>query len=136
MANNIEIKKTVFSTTEFNRVLNTAFETFTQPVLEEDTDTPEELFRLYEKLYYVIDVEGEDNSHEYLVKKSSELLTFDKVTEDIQPLLDEIAQLRQQLLLANQQLIDLETKGSINGRYNIYSYRSFTRRNTRFRTIL
>ena len=111
MANNIEIKKTVFSTTEFNRVLNTAFETFTQPVLEEDTDTPEELFRLYEKLYYVIDVEGEDNSHEYLVKKSSELLTFDKVTEDIQPLLDEIAQLRQQLLLANQQLIDLETKG-------------------------
>jgi hypothetical protein len=108
MANNIEIKKTVFSTTEFNRVVNTAFETFTQPVPEEDLDTPEELFRLYEKLYYDIDVEGEDNSHEYLVKKSSELLTFDKVTEDIQPLLDEIAQLRQQLLLANQQIIDLE----------------------------
>jgi len=109
MANNIEIKKTVFSTTEFNRVVNTAFETFTQPVPEEDTDTPEELFRLYEKLYYVIDVEGEENSHQYLVKKSSELLTFDKVTEDIQPLLDEISQLREQLLLANQQIIDLET---------------------------
>ena len=111
MANNIEIRKTVFSTTEFNRVVNTAFETFTQPTIEEDTDTPEELFRLYEKLYYAIDVEGEENSHQYLVKRSSELLTFDKVTEDIQPLLDEIAQLRQQLLLANQQLIDLETKG-------------------------
>jgi hypothetical protein len=109
MANNIEIKKTVFSTTEFNRVVNTAFETFTQPVPEEDTDTSEELFRLYEKLYYVIDVEGEENSHQYLVKKSSELLTFDRVTEDIQPLLDEISQLREQLLLANQQIIDLET---------------------------
>lgn len=109
MANDIEIKKTVFSTTEFNRVINTAFETFTQPVAEEDTDTPEELFRLYEKLYYVIDVEGEENSHQYLVRKSSELLTFDKVTEDIQPLLDEISQLREQLLQANQQIIDLET---------------------------
>ena len=109
MANNIEIKKTVFSTTDFNRVINTSFETFTQPVPEEDTDTSEELFRLYEKLYYVIDVQGEENSHEYLVKKSSELLTFDKVTEDIQPLLDEIAQLREQLLSANQQIIDLET---------------------------
>lgn len=109
MANNIEIKKTVFSTTEFNRVVDTGFTTFTQPVLEEDTDTPEELFRLYEKLYYVIDVEGEENSHQYLVKRSSELLTFDKVTEDIQPLLDEISQLREQLLLANQQIIDLET---------------------------
>jgi hypothetical protein len=109
MANNIEIRKTVFSTTEFNRVIDTDFKTFTQPVPEEDTDTSEELFRLYEKLYYTIDVEGEENSHQYLVKKSSELLTFDKVTEDIQPLLDEISQLREQLLLANQQIIDLET---------------------------
>ena len=109
MANNIEIRKTVCSTTEFNRVIDTDFKTFTQPVPEEDTDTSEELFRLYEKLYYTIDVEGEENSHQYLVKKSSELLTFDKVTEDIQPLLDEISQLREQLLLANQQIIDLET---------------------------
>jgi hypothetical protein len=109
MANNIEIRKTVFSTTEFNRVIDTDFKTFTQPVPEEDTDTSEELFRLYEKLYFTIDVEGEENSHQYLVKKSSELLTFDKVTEDIQPLLDEISQLREQLLLANQQIIDLET---------------------------
>jgi len=108
MANDINIRKTVFSTTEFNRVVDTGFKVFTQPLEEENLDTPEELFRLYEKLYYDIDVEGEDNSHEYLVKKSSELLTFDKVTEDIQPLLDEIAQLRQQLLLANQQIIDLE----------------------------
>ena len=109
MDSSIEIVKTVFSTDKFNKVVDTSFKTFTQPVPEEDTDTSEELFRLYEKLYYVIDVEGEENSHQYLVKKSSELLTFDRVTEDIQPLLDEISQLREQLLLANQQIIDLET---------------------------
>lgn len=110
MANDITIQKTVFSTVEFNKVVNSTFSTFTQPVPEEDLDTPEELFRLYEKLYYVIDVTGDTNSHEYLVKKSSELLTFDTVTEEIQPLLDEIAQLRQDNLALNQQILTLETK--------------------------
>ena len=110
MANDINIQKTVFSTVDFNKVIDNTFKTFTQPVPEEDPDTPEELFRLYEKLYYVIDITGEENSHEYLVKKSSELLTFDKVTEDIQPLLDEIAQLREDNLALNQQILDLETK--------------------------
>lgn len=109
MANEINIQKTVFSTTEFNKVVDNTFKTFTQPVPAQDTDTPEELFRLYEKLYYVIDITGETNSHEYLVKKSSELLTFDKVTEDIQPLLDEIAQLRTENLSLSQQILTLET---------------------------
>lgn len=109
MDSNIEIVKTVFSTDKFNKVVDTSFKTFTQPVPEEDPDTPEELFRLYEKLYYSIDITGDTNSHEYLIKKSSELVNFDKVTEDIQPLLDEIAQLREQNLALNKQIIDLET---------------------------
>ena len=109
MGNDISIIKTVFDTTEFNKVVDTSFKTFTQPVPAEDLDTPEELFRLYEKLYYVIDVTGETDSHEYLVQKSSELLNFDTVTEDIQPLLDEIAQLREENLALNQQNLTLQT---------------------------
>lgn len=109
MANDIKVQKTVFNNTEFNRVVNRNFTTFTQPVIEEDPDTVEELFRLYEKLYLVIDIEGEINSHEYLVRRSSELVTFEANTEEIQPLLDEIAQLREQNLLLNQQILDLET---------------------------
>lgn len=104
----IQIQKTVFNATDFSRVVDNTFRTFTQPVPEEDLDTPEELFRLYEKLYFEIDIEGETDSHEYLIKKSSELVNFDKVTEDIQPLLDEIAQLRQENLALNQQIIELE----------------------------
>lgn len=110
MASDIQIKKTVYNKVEFSKVIDKNFKTYTQPVPEEDLDTPEELFRLYEKLYFVIDIEGEENSHEYLIKKSSELISFEKGTEDIQPLLDEIAQLRVQLLQANQQILDLETK--------------------------
>jgi hypothetical protein len=107
--NEVKIQKTVYNTVEFNKVVNRAFSTFTQPVVEEDTDTVDTFFRLYEKLYFEIDTTGEVNSHEYLIKKSSELVDFEKNTEDIQPLLDEISQLRVQLLQANQQILDLET---------------------------
>jgi hypothetical protein len=105
----IQIQKTVFNATEFNRVVDRSFSTFTQPVVEEDTDTVENFFRLYDKLYFEIDVTGETDSHEYLIRKSSELVDFEKNTEDIQPLLDEIAQLRTELLQANQQILNLET---------------------------
>jgi hypothetical protein len=110
MANDIQIIKTVYNKTEFSKVIDKGFRTYTQPIPEEDTDTAEELFRLYEKLYFTIDIEGEENSHEYLIRKSSELISYERDTEDIQPLLDEIAQLRIQLLQANQQILDLETK--------------------------
>ena len=110
MANDVEIKKTVYSTVDFTKVVDTSFKTFTQPTAAEDTDTPEELFRLYDKLYYVIDIQGETDSHEYLIRRSSEIATYDKTTEEIQPLLDEISQLRQELLAANQRILTLETK--------------------------
>jgi len=110
MANDIQLQKTVFGKVDFSKVVDTSFKTFTQPIPEEDPDTPEELFRLYDKLYYSIDLEGDENSHRYLVNKSSELLNFHATTEDIQPLLDEIAQLREENLALNQQVLTLETK--------------------------
>lgn len=110
MANDIQIQKTVLNSTDFTKVVDTSFRTFTQPQEQVDLDIPSELFRLYDKLYYELDITGDVNSHEYLVKRSSELMNFDTTSEDIQPLLDEIAQLREQLLLANQQILDLETK--------------------------
>ena len=108
MANEIPIKKNVFSTTKFNRVVNRDFETFKQPAQITDNDTIEELFRLYDLLYYSIPVDGETFSHEYLIVESSKLKKFQQNTDDIQPLLDEIADLRQQLLIAEQQILDLE----------------------------
>lgn len=110
MGSDVNIQKTVFKKENYFQLIDTSFKTYTQPIVEEDTDTTDELFWLYEKLYFVIDIEGEENSHEYLIKKSSELIKFDENTEDIQPLLDEIAQLREQLLLANEQVYALSTQ--------------------------
>lgn len=107
----VRIQKQLFRSDQFNTLIDREFKTFIKPVQEIDTDTVEELFRLYDKLYFNIPIEGEINSHQYLLRKSSELTEFDKSTEDIQPLLDEIAQLRQQLLNANQQIFELETDG-------------------------
>lgn len=110
MASSVKIERTVFNSTEFVKVVDTTFNTFTQPTTGSAVDNVDDFFRMYEDMYYVIDVTGPTNSHEYLVKKSSELLNFDTVTEDIQPLLDEIAQLRQENLAISQQLLDIQTK--------------------------
>ena len=84
MASNIEIKKTVLGTDQFNKVVSRQFKTFTQPVAQSDTDSIDELFRLYDKFYFEIDINGETNSHEYLVRKSSELVKLEQSVEDIQ----------------------------------------------------
>ena len=104
----VNIYKEVYKKREVETVVDTEFKTFTKPVEETDTDTIEELFRLYDKLYFTIPSEGENNSHQYLLRRSSELTNLEKSSEDIQPLLDEVAQLRQQLLDANQQIFELE----------------------------
>jgi|TARA_R100000081_G_scaffold63601_1_gene32293 hypothetical protein len=109
MANKkIQISKSSFNSREFKRVVDTEFKTFAKPIEEVDTDTVEELFRLYDKLFYTIPVEGEDNSHQYLLRKSSEITNLDNLSDDIEPFLNEIAQLRQQLLEANETIFNLE----------------------------
>lgn len=109
MDKSIEIKKTVLDGARFKKVIDNSFSTFILPVTN-TTDDIAEFFRLYEELYYTMDVLGIEDSHEYLVRKSSELLDFDKETLDIQPLLDEIAQLRQENLSLSQQILTLQTQ--------------------------
>lgn len=115
MARNVKIQKNVFDQNQFDRVVDKEFKTFTQPIPAVDTDTVEELFRLYDKLYYTIPVEGADNSHRFLIEESSKLVDFEKTTEEIQPLLEEITQLRLQLVEANSTINDLESELAQNG---------------------
>lgn len=112
MANQIRIQKTQFDKKDFDKVIDRTFKTFGQPEPVEEQVTVEEFFIFYEELFNEIPINGATNSHEYLVKTSGGLIDFDKDTEDIQPLLDEIAQLRQQLLEANQEIIELQTQAA------------------------
>lgn len=106
----VRIRKKVYDIEKYNKVIDREFTEFTEPLLEDNTDTIEEFFRLYEKLFFTIPIEGQTNSHKYILTRSSELTDFEKNTEDIQPLLDEIADLRENLLNANNQIIELQNQ--------------------------
>tara|TARA_B100002019_G_C21262245_1_gene597409 strand:+ start:1384 stop:1728 length:345 start_codon:yes stop_codon:yes gene_type:complete len=107
MAKNVQVKNKVFNKEQLDKVLDRDFAFFVEPPVEEDTITVDEFFTAYDELYYEIPLKGETNSHEFLIKKSTELVGFEKDTADIQPLLDEIANLREQLLSQQEQIIDL-----------------------------
>ncbi len=112
MAEEVKLQKTVYDPLKFTKVVDTSFKTFVKPTPAEDTDTVEELFRLYNKLYLRIPIEGDTTSHQYLVTESSKLYSQQVQSVDIQPLLDEITQLRQQLLSANQEILALSVQQS------------------------
>lgn len=110
MDKKVEIKKTVLDRKGVKDFIDSKFTFFKDPDPIVDNDTIEELFRLYDKLYLEIPIEGESPSHQYLVEQSSELYQVDKQLENIQPLLDEVASLRTQLLEANRNILELEAK--------------------------
>lgn len=109
MAEKYRLSKTVFNKSEFKKVVDTEFNTFTQPTADDANETVEELFRLYDLLYLDIPLEG-PQSHTYLIEQSSKLIEVTQDTIDIQPLLDEISDLRQRLLDADQAFLELESQ--------------------------
>lgn len=110
MANKIQINKTVYNKQEYDKIIDRTFKTFGVEEIQPTEITIPEFFQAYEDLYYEIPIQGEEQTHEYLIKKSSELIEFEKDTLDIQPLLDEIAELRQQILDNNTELIQLRSQ--------------------------
>jgi hypothetical protein len=106
----VRIQRQSYRRSQIRTSLDVEFNTFKAEEEEIDVETVEEFFRLYDKLFYSIPIEGEVNSHEFILERSSELTDFDKNTDDLQPLLEEITQLREQLLDANQQIFDLQNQ--------------------------
>lgn len=107
MDKNVRLSRTVKEKEDLQKVITSTFTTFVQPQEVADTDTVEELFRLYDKLYLEIPLDG-PKSHTYLIEESSKLVQLNPDTTAIQPLLDEITELRERLLNANEQIFDLE----------------------------
>lgn len=109
MDKNVRLSRTVKEKDDLSKIISSAFTTFIQPENLPDPDTVEELFRLYDKLYLEIPLEG-TKSHTYLIEESSKLIQLNPDTTAIQPLLDEITELRERLLNANEQIFDLERR--------------------------
>jgi hypothetical protein len=113
MSENINFSKQVFNKGQYTKVIDTSFkELGVQSIQEQITVQPtvSEFFDLYNELFYNIPELGPTNSHEYLIKTSSEYLNFESNQEEIIALQNEIAQLRTELLDTQKQLVDLQIK--------------------------
>ena len=112
----IRIQKNVLSKEDFDKSVDRSFKTFVNEQVEEETDSIQELFRLYDKFYYEIPTEGDELSHEFLIRESSKLIKVEADNEAIQPLLDEISELRQRILEQQQAAIEeIEDITQLNG---------------------
>ena len=108
----IILSKTGYNPTQFSKVINTTFSQTvspTPPTASNPIATVNDFFSLYNELFYNIPELGETNSHEYLIKTSSEYINFEANQEEITALQAEIAQLRTELLDTQKQLVDLQT---------------------------
>ena len=110
MSEEINFRKTIKDKISFERVLDTSFKEFgIQPTNEtiEEQPTLNDFFEMYNDMFYDIPEEGIINSHEFLIKKSSEYIGFSENNEIIEALQNEIANLRTELLETQKELVNL-----------------------------
>lgn len=116
----INLNKTVYSKNQYERVIDTKFSQLANtstPILP-PTLSVQEFFQYYNDLFFQIPKEGDINSHEYLIKTSSEYIDFTPINEDIQALIEEINSLQRQNLELNQQIVELQNIATSNNTSN------------------
>jgi hypothetical protein len=112
MSESVNLNKQVYDKRQYTKVIDTSFKQLGVQTIQEQIDqqpTVDEFFNMYNELFYQIPELGTTNSHEYLIKKSSEYIAFDANQDEIIALQNEIAQLRTDLLDAQKQVIELQT---------------------------
>ena len=109
MAEQIVLTKLVYDKNQYQKVIDTTFTQLVQPVLQvtgSALPTVNEFFDYYNQLFFDIPKFGEINSHEYLIKTSTEYIGASSVVNDeLQALIDEVTELRQENLDLQQQLL-------------------------------
>ena len=102
MANQkVDLIRKIYSKTEYPKIIDTKFSQLGVVSLNEqinNTVTVNQFFEYYNELFYDIPSLGEVNSHEYLIKTSSDYINFDQDSDEIEALRREITQLRRDLL--------------------------------------
>ncbi len=118
----LTLNKKFYNRSQYENVIDTNFSEListspiTPPSPEEsllvDESVIEEFFQTYEQIFLQIPKSGATNSHEYLIKKSSEYVDSNMISSEIQALIDEINLLQQQNLDLNQQLVNTQISSS------------------------
>jgi hypothetical protein len=107
----VKLNKQVFGKVSYPKVIDTEFKQLVKPeeiLPTEELITTAEFFSEYDRLFFEIPQKGA-GSHAELVKRSSAYIGVTGQSEQIQALLDEINELRAQLLSAQQEIVNLST---------------------------
>ena len=104
------LNRTVFDKNKFNSTVDKNFRelssTLDPKFFDINLATTEDFFELYRKLFYEIPKLGTIDSHEFLIKESSDYLGDQLTNDTIQALLEEITELRQENLDLRQGILD------------------------------
>ena len=109
---NIPIQKVVFNKDSFTKVINNQFNQLLNNNLEQESTeiTLDDFFQLYNNFFYQIPREGDINSHNYILQKEAEYMGVQLNDDNFKLLLEEITNLRQELL-DSQNIISNLTNG-------------------------
>ena len=112
----INLNKKVYAKNQYEKVIDTKFSQLASTPSSTITASIEAqiaaFFASYNQLFYDIPKFGTTDSHEYLIKTSTEYINYTPINDDIQALIDEINNLQRQNLELNQQLVSLTISGS------------------------
>ena len=108
MEKKYNIGKTYLNKQNYPKIIDNSFTQLAPPTPEPViAPTVDNFFQLYNTLFYDIPKEGENNSHQFLINQSSEYIGNAATSEEIEALIAEIDNLRQQLLDANERNLEL-----------------------------
>jgi hypothetical protein len=112
----LKLTKDVFVKNQYERVIDTKFTQLVSPapslIVSQSLPSINEFFGYYTQLFYQIPETGQINSHEYLIKQSSEYIGFEQSKEEVNALLDEIQTLRTENLDLSRQLLNIQISSS------------------------
>jgi len=103
MAEQVQIKKTIYSAASINNIINTSFSQLAKTTNETPVDldmSVNDFFQKYDELFYEIPLSGSDQSHLGLASRSLEYLglSIDDLQNEINFLREENIDLKNQIL--------------------------------------
>lgn len=115
----LNLSKREYAKTQYEKVIDTGFSQLattpsptTPTAAQQSTISVDEFFTNYSQLFFQIPKFGATNSHEYLIKTSTEYVGSTPINNDIQALIEEINLLQTQNLELNQRLVEIQLSGS------------------------
>jgi hypothetical protein len=108
----VKLQKQVYGKISYPNVVDTEFRELVTPEAVTEIEEPmtvAEFFEEYDRLFFEIPRKGNFGSHEELVKRSSSYIGVTGQSDEMQALLDEINDLRVQLLTSQQEIVNLSS---------------------------